>query len=269
MSQNKTVIQGLEPENNGGRGGRSPMGGASPDFYSRGNRSSVAHGTVVPGMMDEPAPMAHGYGTPQPEGQPRRQPAHTGRPVVGFLYSISRTGMGEYWPLQMGRNTVGKDPSSDIQLAEGTVSGNHAVIVTRLVKGHVIAAITDSQSTNGTMINGETIGFTAEQCQNGDIVTFGNNYQCVIILIDCAELGLSVSKDFITVEPAVDEDDSDYPDVPHFDPHPTRPGGFDPSAGGYNPAPGGFDPYSSNSPGGTVGLDGSQPGGNHGGTIPM
>ena len=140
---------------------------------------------------------------------------------------------------------------------------NHAVIVTRQVKGGVIAAITDAQSTNGTMINGETIGFSAEECHNGDIITIGSNYEFVLILIDAGKLGLSVSKDFIAVE---SKEEEDFEDVPTFPTGSTRPGGVDP----YNDGPatwgngGGYAPT-----GGTVGMDGSVSGNNHGGTIPM
>lgn len=259
MSQNKTVIQGLEPETNAG----GAPSGASPNFYSRGNsRPSSARGTVVPGMME--AQTSPQNVSSEPVKAQSRKVVQPGKPVVGFLYSISRTPMGEYWPLQMGRNTIGQAEDSDILLAEGTVSTNHAVIVTRQVKNGIIAAITDSQSTNGTMINGEPIGFSAEECHDGDIITIGNNYQFVLILIDAAKRGLSVSKDFIPVDIETETDELD--DVPSFSPGATRPGGFDP----YNDGPtawgnnGGYSPA-----GGTVGLDGSMSGGNHGGTVPM
>lgn len=259
MSQNKTVIQGLEPETNNG----GAPSGAGHNFYSRGNsRSSSARGTVVPGMMDVQAEFQNvSSGPVKPQSRRVIQP---GKPIVGFLYSISRTPMGEYWPLQMGRNSIGQAEDSDIFLAEGTISTNHAVIVTRQVKSGIIAAITDSQSTNGTMINGEPIGFSAEECHDGDIITIGNNYQFLLILIDAAKIGLSVSKDFVAVE--VEDESDDLEDVPSFKAGDTRPGGFDP----YNDGPatwgnnGGYSPA-----GGTVGLDGSVSGGNHGGTVPM
>lgn len=258
MSQNKTVIQGLEPEMNVGGG----MSGNTSNFYARGNRSA-ARGTVVPGMMDSPVSGANKVES-QANPQPRKS-VQPGKPVVGFLYSISRTPAGEYWPLQIGRNTIGQNPDSDIVLSEGTVSTDHAVIVVRQIKstGNVIAAITDTQSTNGTMINGDTIGFAAVECHNGDVITIGNNYELVLILVDTAKLGLSVSKDFISVEV---EEEEEYDDIPNFNNGSTRPGGFDPygsgptawgNGGGYTPSDG------------TVGLDGSMSGNNHGGTIPM
>lgn len=260
MSQNKTVIQGLEPADT--HVGGASMGSNS-SFYSRGNRQA-ARGTVVPGMMDAQADTVNNNAEQVAAPKPRRA-VQPGKPVVGFLYSISRTPMGEYWPLQMGRNTIGQSEDCDILLAEGTVSSNHAVIVTRQVKSGIIAAITDAQSTNGTMINGDPIGFTPEECHDGDIITIGNNYELVLVLIDAAKCGLSVSKDFIPVE--VESSTEELDDVPSFKPGSTRPGGFDP----YNDGPtawgnngGGFSPV-----GGTVGMDGSVSGGNHGGTIPM
>lgn len=259
MSQNKTVIQGLEPADTN----FAPIEGAGSNFYSRGSRSA-ARGTVVPGMINAQTDSSE---TPaQPQTQSPKRVIQSGKPIVGFLYSISHTPMGEYWPLQMGPNTIGQSPESDIVLPEGTISAEHAIIVTRQVKDGVIAAITDTKSTNGTMINGETIGFSAEQCKSGDIITIGNNYQLLLILIDAAKLGLSVSKDFIpvSIEPVEEEE---FDEVPSFNPGNTR-GGFDPynnggsswgtnNGGGYSPA------------GGTVGLDGSTSGGNQGGTIPM
>ncbi len=259
MSQNKTVIQGLEPETNVGA-----SSGAGSNFYARGNsRSSSARGTVVPGMTN--AQVETNNVSPEPANPQTRRAVQPGKPIVGFLYSVSRTPMGEYWPLQMGRNTIGQAEDSDILLAEGTVSTNHAIIVTRQVKNGIIAAITDSQSTNGTMINGDPIGFSAEECHDGDIITIGNNYQFVMILIDAAKRGLSVSKDFIPVN--IEKEEDEMEDIPSFTTGSTRPGGFDP----YNDGPAAWGGTSGgfSSAGGTVGLDGSVSGGSHGGTVPM
>lgn len=264
MSQNKTVIQGLEPAEP--KMGGAPRGGVNQNFYSRNTRPA-ARGTVVPGMMDSPTESSFSP-EPAPAPQQRKAPV-SGKPVVGFLYSISRTPVGEYWPIHIGPNTIGQAVDSDIQLAEGTISSNHAVLVTRQVKSGIIAAITDSRSTNGTMINGETIGFSAEECHDGDIITIGNNYEFLLVLIDATKRGLSVSKDFIPVEVEQEEEEDEFEDdAPMFNPggNSTRPG-FDPYNDG--PAPwggtsGGYSPA-----GGTVGLDGSVSGGNHGGTVPL
>ena len=261
MSQNKTVIQGLEPETNFGG---APSGASSNNFYSRGNQSSSTRGTIVPGMQDaafESENVQERVSAPQ-----TNRVIQSGKPIVGFLYSVSRTPLGEFWPIQMGKNTIGQSSDNDIVLLEGTISSKHAVIVTRQGKNGIIAAIKDTESTNGTFINGEPIDFSAEECHDGDIITIGNNYQFFFILIDAAKLGLTTSTSFIAVE-GNDSPASDDVDIPPFNPGTTRPGGFDP----YNDGPstwgttgGGYSPT-----GGTVGMDGSVSGGNHGGTIPM
>ncbi len=260
MSQNKTVIQGLEP---GNPNANKNFGGESSNFYSRGSQSA-ARGTVVPGMMNHEGPAAAAN-----NGQsvrPIQTTVHPGKPVVGFLYSISRTAAGEYWPLQIGRNTIGQGGDSDIRLPESTVSANHAVLVVRQIKntGGIIAAITDTQSTNGTMLNGETIGFTAVECHNGDIITIGDNYELLVILVDAAKLNLSVSQNFI---PVAAEEEEMEDEIPSFSKGDTRAeGGFTPY--GNAPTNWGTESYG-NAAGGTVGMDGSMTGNNHGGTVPM
>ena len=261
MSQNKTVIQGLEqPENNFGS---APNGASSNNFYTRGNRSSAARGTVVPGMMEAQASATSGTPNPASAPQPRTN-VQPGKPIVGFLYSISRTRAGEYWPIQLGKNTIGQDESNDILLAEGTVSSNHAVLLTRQGKNGIIASIKDDQSTNGTKINGELLDFGAEECHDGDIITVGNNYELLLVLIDSEKRGLKPSDDFIPVEIETASEETD--DIPSFPGGMTRPGGYTyndgPTAWGSNG--GGYSPA-----GGTVGMDGSVSGGGHGGTIPM
>lgn len=99
------------------------------------------------------------------------------------------------------------------------MSQEHAVLVIRKMKKpeKVIASISDARSTNGTMINGESLGFTAVECHNGDILTFGESYEFVLILIDVKELGLKPSDNFISTGEADDDvtDDSlDYEDFP-------------------------------------------------------
>lgn len=261
MSQNKTIIQGLEPETN--FSGAS-NGAGSNNFYSRGNQSSAARGTIVPGMAEAKANAPSASMEPASAPQPRRV-VQPGKPIVGFLYSISRSRAGEYWPIQLGKNTIGQAEGNDIQLAEGTVSSNHAILLTRQIKDGIIASIKDDQSTNGTMINGEPLGFSAAECHDGDIITIGNNYEFVLVLIDAEKRGLKVSQDFIPVE--VESAQEEPEDIPSFHGGITHPGGFDP----YNDGPtawgnngGGYSPV-----GGTVGMDGSVSGSGHGGTVPM
>lgn len=249
----------MEPEDPNLYGGYSQQ--PSGNFYSRRSGTS-SRGTVVPGMevpnVGDSEAGNHVVAAQQVKGRPLQ----VGKPIVGFLYSISRTPAGEFWPLQIGPNKIGTSPSSDILLPEGTVSQNHAVLVVRKLKssGNVIASITDAQSTNGTMLNGESLGFNPVECHSGDKIVIGENYEMVLILIDTAKMGLSVSEGFMPLETVSDTED-DVDDIP---------GGFNP--GGTNVF-GGGDPFGSVPPsfggysgGGTVGMDGSSDMSNKGGT---
>lgn len=171
-------------------------GNASGSIYSRGGYGGGAkRGTQVPGMS---------------EGvEPNRQPvADNGKPIRGFLYSISRGVVGEFWPLRQGKNTIGSSANCDICLPEATVSEEHASITIRILEaqGKTIASLKDTDSTNGTRINGVDVDFDANPCKNGDIIRFGLNYECLLILIDTEEHGLKVSKDFISVDPVAQDD---------------------------------------------------------------
>lgn len=242
MSQNKTVVPGMEASGSYGRG-------ESSDFYSRGgNGKAAAKGTVVPGMDN----VNSATGTSQSTTQNTSRSTHqSGKPVAGFLYSISRQGIGEYWPLYLGQNTIGSSPNCDICLREGTVSGEHGVLVVRKMKNpeKTIASISDARSTNGTMVNGESLGFSAVECFNGDIITIGENYELVLLLVDVKSLGLKVSEGFIPIdrqeEPVINDD---------FDPY--SPGYTNPGSDGMYPPPFGGGNYG-NSTGGTVGMDGN------------
>jgi hypothetical protein len=89
MSQNKTVIKGLEPE--------SPNSCANTNVYGR---SADSKGTVVPGMGNNPDVVTNATNVSGMRAQQAR-PA-SGKAVVGFLYSISKTAAGEFWPIHIG-----------------------------------------------------------------------------------------------------------------------------------------------------------------------
>lgn len=262
MSEKETLIEGLVPDNNGanyGYHGRSQNNGQQ-------SRYNQAFGTVIEGET-----------TGRQETTTRRNSNPT-KPVIGFLYSVSRTRMGEFWPLQQGRNIIGKDNDCDIVLSEGTVSSEHAVIVIRQGKNGLIAAIRDGDSTNGTRINGEPIDFGAEELHNGDLITIGTHYQLLFILIDAEKIGLNVCKEFVAIEEEGGEDPFDFgEEIPvrhrhtrNMDkpstPHDSR--GFDPFVSGWRPTRG-TDSYPSGDSDGTVGMDGSRSESNSGGTVSM
>lgn len=174
MSSNRTVIPGMESS-------------YEPPSGSQGSQSFGGR-TYVPGNLQTP------IGNTMTE-----------KPIVGFLYSVSRTPSGEFWALHVGSNTIGRSPECDVCLSEGTVSEQHAVLVVRMMKNpeKVIASVCDARSTMGTMINGESLGFDQRECFNGDIITIGAHYDLYFILIDVKQIGLNVCREFIATQAAV------------------------------------------------------------------
>lgn len=173
MSSNKTVIPGMEDAY------------ADQSFFSKAN--GPQNGANDRNHFE---PNAHGA----------NKSSH--KPIVGFLYSISKSNVGEYWPLYLGSNVIGRSSNSNICLGEATVSEQHAVLVVQQLKSpeKVIAWISDSGSTCGTMVNGSSLGFDKKECFNGDLITIGEHYELFLILVDAKHIGLSVCGDFIPVQ---------------------------------------------------------------------
>lgn len=177
MGYNKTVVPGV---------GNDP--------YSRNSvpGGTPANGTVVPGMNKVATGASVG----------NRNDERRNDPVVGFLYSISRQGIGEYWPVYIGTNTIGRNDDNDICLKEGTVSGHHAVLNVRVMKStqKVIASIRDVGSKRGIFLNDDELGYEPASCKNDDILTIGDNYRLLLIIVDTTAHGLTVATEFNVVE---------------------------------------------------------------------
>lgn len=161
-----------------------------PGLNRENGRRSASEPTLmnVPEMRDA-APGAYA---------PRKDKEDT--PVVGFLYSLSRGGEPEWWPLYIGQNKIGKDDEMDICLAEASITGHHANINIKRMRrsGNALAAsIVDVGSKNGILLNDEELDYEPHSLKNEDIVIFGLNYKCVIILIDPTRYGLEVSEEFV------------------------------------------------------------------------
>ena len=134
----------------------------------------------------------------------KSEPTHSvrlqNRPLVGVLYSISAGIEGELFPVYVGRNTIGRDQSCDICLRETSVSAQHAMLLARKQTnedgGEFINVIfSDNNSSYGTIINGERLGFEKVTCSDGDVITIGQNYVLVLSLFNA--LGkLSVAHEF-------------------------------------------------------------------------
>lgn len=186
MSQNKTKCPGMEGNSKSSTNVYSREGYNPQTIAKRGRSASKA--TQIPGVTNEPSA--------------EKKMNENGKPIRGFLFSISKGVAGEYWPLRQGKNVIGKSSSCDVYLPEATVSEEHATIIIRILEnqGKTIAALKDSGSTNGTKINGEEIDFDANTIKNGDVICFGSNYECGLILIDTKEMGLKIADNFVPVD---------------------------------------------------------------------
>lgn len=161
--------------------------------YSRGDgyNYSADSGTYVPGMHEEVT-----------SSQSESKTEENSSPVVGFLYSISRQGIGEYWPLRLGTNIIGRASDCDIRLMERSVSEHHASISIKQMKSthRLIASIRDIGSKNGIYLNEEELDYDNHSCNANDIITIGKCYKLIMLLVDAEQIGLSVAEDFVAVE---------------------------------------------------------------------
>lgn len=161
-------------------------------------------GTVYPGM---PVPAAS---TNRNEG--------ASKPMMGILYSVSRTPYGEFWPLYVGPNTIGRGSNNSIYLSEASVSENHATIIIRKMQKQgnsngIFVFVQDTGSMCGTLLNGDTLDFNPRECKSGDIITIGANYELYLLLIDPDALGLKTKPDFQSTEKKAAPSELGTPDV--------------------------------------------------------
>lgn len=181
QSQSNTFVPGMES-------------GASNSLYSRKDVSRNE------GNMNET--MVSGF-QPQVKQERKDEPSTPDRnvPIVGFLYSISRGGLPEFWPLHLGTNTIGRSEDNDVQLKEQTVSANHAVLSIKQMKstGRFIASIKDVGSKSGMFLNAEELDYDNHTCKHEDVITVGENYKLLLLLIDAANYDLKPAESFIPV----------------------------------------------------------------------
>lgn len=169
-------------------------------------------------------------------------------PVVGFLYSISHAGITEYWPIHLGANIIGRGDGVDINLNEATVSSRHAQInVKQMRVSHkLIANIQDIGSKRGMFLNDEELDYETHPCKNGDVITIGDAYKLLIVLIDTESVGLAIAENFVEVAEKSTQEETRMNDFTSTSPR--------------------INPYDRNTAG-TVDLSGAAPIGMPGGTV--
>ncbi|WP_153502544.1 FhaA domain-containing protein [Cumulibacter manganitolerans] len=119
---------------------------------------STQHFPSVP----PPAPRAAAGAVPPPAQ--RRAPA---RPAYRHLVVVDAT--RDRLPLRDGRNVIGRGSTADIRITDNGISREHAEIVTN----GVLATLTDLNSTNGTMVNGNRVDRAA--LRHGDVIRVGRS----------------------------------------------------------------------------------------------
>ncbi len=185
----KTFVPGLidDPTDNYSSQSRS-----TEDFRSRLSESK-SEGTVIPDLESDRS---------VERDKQKSGVANRTKPLLGFLYSVSRSSFGEFWPLYLGSNIIGRGANSDVLLSEGTVSESHAVITIHQDDDtrEVFASLMDKDSTHGVKLNGKNIRFDRVECHNMDIIKIGLNYELLFMLIDASSLNLKPADGFIEIK---------------------------------------------------------------------
>jgi predicted component of type VI protein secretion system len=135
-------------------------------------------------------------------------------PLIGFLISFSKSTIGECWELREGNlYIIGKGNDADIPLHEKSVSDHHAALQIRRSNDdekRLMIVITDTNSTNGTVVNGKDIGINGHiGLQHHDKIMVGN-YELVLIMIDQERLQLTPHEKFQAITAAPPDNAYDY-----------------------------------------------------------
>lgn len=121
-------------------------------------------------------------------------------PLIGFLVSFSKSAAGESWELREGNlYIIGKAADADILLNEKSASDRHANLHIRRSNDEerkLMIVITDTNSTNGTVVNGKDIGINGHiSLQHHDKILVGN-YELAFLMIDREALQLAPNEKF-------------------------------------------------------------------------
>jgi len=173
--------------------------GEDSGFGMHKNHGNIERGTMVPGMGEKGDVI------------PSKSNASMRKPIVGFLVSVSRIEEGEYWVLKQGQNTIGSGSNCNVVLPEASVSGIHAILAVHRNPNNenkLNVGLIDRGSSNGTLVNGNYIGFETCQCKNWDKIRIGN-YELLLLLLDVAEHKLGKEEKFISNQ-AVDYSERGY-----------------------------------------------------------
>ena len=125
--------------------------------------------------------------------------------VRGFLFTASRQGNGEFWPLHVGTNTIGRLMTCDICLPEENVANRHAELNLEQGEGGLAVSLCVFQDEYATQLNGLTLDAGVVKCHDRDIIAIGDNLQFLLLLADVEKYGLNVSDKMADKALAADE----------------------------------------------------------------
>lgn len=185
----------IDPISGGGYGGPRPAGNgggaseAATNVGGGGNNTTVISGLGGSGTVVSTPGGGYGGGTipsnrtqifdpGQSDGTLiNGQTARSTRKLVGWLVTYSLDAMGVDFKLYEGRNIIGHDMDCNITINDGLISGKHAVLLYKAPKdpNELVGkfSITDQQSSNGTIVNGEDIELAPCYLKDGDIIRIG------------------------------------------------------------------------------------------------
>ncbi len=155
-------------------GGYAPQPGQNPNYAQPGYGQGGQYAPQPSGGYNPPP--AQAAPTPAPSGgAPQERRSSPGGRLVGVLVSFEGSEQGELWVLRAGFSRIGRKDAADglaVQIDNPTVSSNHAVL--SLDPENQMFKIEDTQSANGTLLNGKPIaGQGPREVRDGDRLRFG------------------------------------------------------------------------------------------------
>ncbi len=223
MSQNKTIVPDVNYD--------SPQNPAEDwsfydSLYTRDTSADDNKRTVV---GDSPSAMPAGGTIPggsAPVGSAApaaggRTLAFQERVVVGVLYSVSKTLLGEIFPIYLGRNIVGSAPHCDVRLQETTVSPEHAIMqIDRKpdTPGGYAVTINDYSSRYGTYAQGRDGRYETLTVADNSIITVGTRYQLLLKLFSAKGFEFRECEEFESTETQATEGYAQAPEADIYAP---------------------------------------------------
>lgn len=205
MSQNKTIVPGVNYDNSGSNEYEEAIYG---NLYSRSsntddNRTYIAgQPAKVSNGNEATATHDQGFGGIGMPYNRQRHIAMQERMVVGCLFSISKSLLGEIYPLYLGRNIIGSSSGCDICLKEKTISPEHAILYIRKEErpSSYNITLTDYNSEYGTAVNGNDGRYETLAIKENDVITVGRHYKLLIKTFNSEEAGLDEDTDFEEID---------------------------------------------------------------------